>query len=713
MCNMVDNKIYMINESLLDDVNVDEVEDVSENGEYVKVVFSISFIHDLREDGTVDDIRDLFDLLVKRNDIIQYEIDIKNNDVNITFSVEREFDIDDFNKVLLWTSAIVGKIHLFLLRVMEFGNYVAGRTGDEYCLAINYMNRRCGMIVLDLDAYSELFPGCDEKIVLKSIGSNACRFEMCKDICKSSTIYLLKINRDCKDEEGYFKYVLVRKDGKIIYESSFSPNKTIPDIVCSCGLIRVFEEGKGYNYIDFEGNYISEDFFKNGMMFSENDSVAIVTFHDDTFGMLDKSGDIIARYKNIDIFGNCGMHIVRRDDGKFNYIDNRGNVLIKDRWFDSVERFANEGYGMVKDEKGSGIIDTTGKILFQFPDFTNCSFADDEGNFIVYRTSSDTLFNYNYVNSDGELVLDEWCESCSPFKCGIGVIKTVKGETFVDTKGNYVCVEDGKPVWFEECSSFDDEGNAEVIKYINGEKRVNFIDTSGKCISDEWFDRVYGINYDGSSPFYDGFAAVYKKISNWKCGNFIGRDGKLLLEDWSYDIIARFNDGYAVIEKDDSAYCIDTSGKILCKKKITNINIFKDGLSKVENASGKCNYMKPDGKMISKEWFSDMGRFEGNICEVKRTINRKNDYVVNYIDRDGNLILDDWLNVSFARYTTCDGCMIIKNEKNLYNLITADGKLFDKTWRSKQISYDEDSCLFKIDYFDIYVDKHGDVVSLI
>ena len=88
-------------------------------------------------------------------------------------------------------------------------------------------------------------------------------------------------------------------------------------------------------------------------------------------------------------------------------------------------------------------------------------------------------FEYNFINKEGKLLLNEWFKSVSCFYNGFSVVQ-------------------------------------------RGYNQYNFIDRQGKLLSDEWFKDVDYFNKDG-------FARVQRKDSKW---NFIGKDGKIISDEW-------------------------------------------------------------------------------------------------------------------------------------------------------------------------------------
>ena len=68
-----------------------------------------------------------------------------------------------------------------------------------------------------------------------------------------------------------------------------------------------------------------------------------------------------------------------------------------------------------------------------------------------------------------------------------------------------------------------------------------------------------------------------------------------------------------------------------------------DGISVVRNEAGEYNYLKSDGTLLLKDWYSDCEEFRNGKGRVVHDEINDGEYQVyyNYVDREGNF-LDDW-----------------------------------------------------------------------
>ena len=150
---------------------------------------------------------------------------------------------------------------------------------------------------------------------------------------------------------------------------------------------------------------------------------------------------------------------------------------------------------------------------------------------------------YNFINTRGELLCNEWFDGCGDFSDGFARVELNGKCNFINTRGELLGNE-----WFDGCGDFSD-GFARVV--LNG--KWNFINTRGELLwkGDQWFDWCYNFN--------NGFAKVEL---NDKC-NFINTRGELLWKgDQWFDWCDDFNNGFAQVELNDIAFMIDTKGQL-------------------------------------------------------------------------------------------------------------------------------------------------------
>ena len=127
----------------------------------------------------------------------------------------------------------------------------------------------------------------------------------------------------------------------------------------------------------------------------------------------------------------------------------------------------------------------------------------------------------------------------SDFKDGFATVMLNDKYNFINTKGQLLSQQ-----WFDSVWNFK-EGFDRVK--LNG--KYNFINTEGQLLSQQWFDSVRN--------FKEGFASVYLSDKY----NFIDIEGHLLSQQW-FDMAWDFNDGFAVVGLNGMWYNLDTEGNL-------------------------------------------------------------------------------------------------------------------------------------------------------
>ena len=138
-------------------------------------------------------------------------------------------------------------------------------------------------------------------------------------------------------------------------------NKDIIMLTNENGISIIQREGVGENIVDKDGFIISDEWFDHVYPFYEN--YAVVT-KDGKCNYIDTEGDLLLKkfVYFCDIF-QYGYAIICKKEGKYNYIDKHGRLLSK-RWFSRSERFRDDGtaYCWIGDRRYS--IDKTGNLRY-------------------------------------------------------------------------------------------------------------------------------------------------------------------------------------------------------------------------------------------------------------------------------------------------------------------------------------------------------------
>ena len=97
---------------------------------------------------------------------------------------------------------------------------------------------------------------------------------------------------------------------------------------------------------------------------------------------------------------------------------------------------------------------------------------------------------------------------------------------------------------FSYCGDF-----SEGFTCVELDSKYNFINTDGKFLLEQWFDRCY--------DFHNGFAIINLNDKF----NYINLGGKLISEQW-FDFCESFTKGFADVKLNGKFYKIDKNGKL-------------------------------------------------------------------------------------------------------------------------------------------------------
>ncbi len=345
------------------------------------------------------------------------------------------------------------------------------------------------------------------------------------------------------DDDGYKvsmngKYNYVYKSGKILSSRWFDDMTSFDE-----GYAVVALNDK-FNFIDKSGNYLLDKWCDRANEFSEGYATI---YYDDQGGwnLIDKSGNLILDkwYERVDTFKD-GYCVVRDDNRRFNAIDKSGNYVFPS-WLHDAIQVAGEGYFSIWKHNRNNVevncINKSGKYLFKhwynfLGDFSN-------GYALVERRRGNTS-ECNFINKSEECLLKDWVSNARAVREGYGsVFNESLGWNFIDSSGKYLSKE-----WFKNTHGGFYDGFAAVM---NDNSRWNFLKKSGDYLSELWFDDVHDFNYGNSCTIVQ-LEGKY---------NLIDKSGKLLFRQWA-DVCHFLYDGGFVAAIDGQKYFIDKNGNI-------------------------------------------------------------------------------------------------------------------------------------------------------
>ncbi len=325
-----------------------------------------------------------------------------------------------------------------------------------------------------------------------------------------------------------------------------------------------------------------------------------------------------------------------------------------------------------------------------------CDSVFSEGFVSVMRTGADGYAEGNFLDKDGDPLLDEWCKRTERFVDGIAIVvkemrrdwRTERKHNVVDTEGHLLFKEWYDDIRFEEADGEPDDGCkrtvARVRKSSSGSLIWNYVDRSGNLLSKEWFDGHCGC-------MVNGFAELSKiTVDGDTIWNYMRENGSLMSKNWFERVLGWPEDGIFAFKSKKNGHWqfMDTeTGKVMfggCVFGSVAKNVCADGFRyyvvRTAGSDGKdmnayCNLVSSDGVMCrdktdmwdmnyvgnglvlaSKSYFSkkeilkfgkgpvELGRLVSHACRLGDSeyavVTSVDKYTV--IDKDGNLVSDIW-----------------------------------------------------------------------
>ena len=269
--------------------------------------------------------------------------------------------------------------------------------------------------------------------------------------------------------------------------------------------------------------------------------------------------------------------------------------------YDHVGEFI-DGFAIVKLNRKFNFINTDGKLLSDQWFDTAWDFFDGFAKVALKN-------KYNFLNTEGQFVSSQWFDWALYFNDGLVRVQLNHKWNFINAKGELL-----SELWFDSARDFF--GSPARVE-LN--KKVNFINKRGELLSKQWFD---------SAGNFEGGLASVESNGKW---NYINKNGKLLSRQW-FDWVGYFSNGFASVMLDEKYNLIDKEGLLLSDQWFDAIGNFFDGFALVK-LNGKYNFINTKGQFLSKQWFDDAWGFNGEFARVK--INGK----WGKIDTGGNLTL--------------------------------------------------------------------------
>ncbi len=351
--------------------------------------------------------------------------------------------------------------------------------------------------------------------------------------------------------------------------------------------LALVKEGGKFGYIDTSGKYAIEPRFADAKSFSDGLAAAE---QDKKWGFIDASGKwaLEPQYDKVKYF-NSGHALVLKDE-QWQYIDKKGQTLEIPPTTDKLYDF-EEGVAFFKEGDKVGLLGTDGKLVLQpayrvIKDVKNGHAKVQKGEL------------WGMIDTNGKEVIPTEYEDIGNSWSPNGVYGKKGGVYGIIHNGNFNPIEGATDVWIFHGDS--------KLTYAEKDKKVGFVDSSGKWIIEPQFDKA--------RTFSDGLAPV----ANGKTWGYINEKGEMAIDPKFRDAEV-FSDGLAPV-KDKNWGFINTSGKLVIPMDYditaglaflagNNEKGFINGLARVKSKKG-WGFLDKTGKLLGDKWFENAEPFE-------------------------------------------------------------------------------------------------------
>ena len=319
-----------------------------------------------------------------------------------------------------------------------------------------------------------------------------------------------------------------------------------------------------YGYISEKGKIIIKPQFYQALPFNDNFAIVKIRHNKserDSFGtyaLIDKSGKIVTKSKNFELFGCLDRGILTKALDEFSirpteslvryYNVNTHKNISGD--YKNGSCFKNGLASVLSSNNKYGFINQSGDFKIQ-PIFTKVMDFSEELSFVTTDKIDGNQF-YRIIDINGNYLSNVYSNYDELGSYSEGLVKVKKNEKYgyLDRCGRLVI-----PHIYDSASNYI---NGVAIVRINDEYKI--IDKTGKVVAN--INRQANPskpNFEESlSDFFDNLALV---IINKKYG-YINRQGIIAIEA-KFTYARDFHEGLAWVELNNKKAYIDTKGKII------------------------------------------------------------------------------------------------------------------------------------------------------
>lgn len=220
-------------------------------------------------------------------------------------------------------------------------------------------------------------------------------------------------------------------------------------------------------------------------------------------------------------------------NNKWNLLNIKGEILCK-KWYEMIFVYKAQSLTKVKDEFGYNFLDKDGNLLLDIW-VDEIDFDREE----IYRVWLNN--KNNFVNFKGELISEQWFDSAGQFYQGKAHVNLNGKCNYIDKNGVFLSKE-----WYDDIDLYGDETKGGVV--LNNNK-INFIDSNFNLLLTEWVDEFEWLTNE----------TLLLTLNNKY--NVFNINGNVLSSEQWFDFITGFTYGYALVELNGKYNIIDEQGK--------------------------------------------------------------------------------------------------------------------------------------------------------
>jgi len=282
---------------------------------------------------------------------------------------------------------------------------------------------------------------------------------------------------------------------------------------------------------------------------SDNELMAFSDGSD--WGYVNTKGEIVINPQFGEAYNfSDGLALVSNSEGRWGYIDQKGNFLGPAPSYSSASYFS-EGKAWVVSPLGAPTcIDKNGSVQFTCEKCASVSvFKEGLALFTQRNDAGEVLCGYlnsGFINSSGELKINYQFKAVSPRgfnENDMAAVYDGKKWGWIDLDGKFIC----NPQFEGSADHFADD-----FWLISNGDNFGFSSNNGSYLVNPQFDEI---SSDGTNdeieliPFGDG-----------KSWGYINMDGKIVINP-QFEMAYQFNNGLAVVKSSNGYGLIDEEGK--------------------------------------------------------------------------------------------------------------------------------------------------------